>query len=76
MDYFQADLIRFLDQAPDLRYDEENVVLILYRLLCGINYLHSANLMHRDLKPANILVDTDLNVRLCDFGLARCQLFS
>ena len=27
--------------------------------------------MHRDIKPANILVDDDLNVKICDFGLSR-----
>lgn len=27
--------------------------------------------MHRDLKPGNILVDQDLTLLICDFGLAR-----
>ena len=36
---------------------EEHIVVILYNILCGINFLHSANIMHRDIKPANILID-------------------
>jgi len=27
--------------------------------------------MHRDIKPSNILFDEKLNVKICDFGLAR-----
>ena len=33
--------------------------------------MHSANVMHRDLKPANILVNSNCDLKICDFGLAR-----
>lgn len=35
-------------------------------------YLHRSHVVHRDLKPQNILVNSDLTLRLADFGLARC----
>ena len=44
---------------------------LIYKFLCALNYVHSANIIHRDLKPANILVDDHCNLKLCDFGLAR-----
>jgi len=58
-------------KPPDFVFTEEHIKVILYNLLCSINFLHSANVIHRDLKPANILVDGECNLSICDFGLAR-----
>jgi serine/threonine protein kinase len=44
---------------------------LLYQLLRGIKFIHSADVLHRDLKPSNILIDSEYNVKICDFGLAR-----
>src|ERR1700710_1809456 len=41
----------------------------IYQILCGLKYIHSANVLHRDLKPGNLLVNADCELKICDFGL-------
>ncbi|KAI9931140.1 hypothetical protein ASPWEDRAFT_22997 [Aspergillus wentii DTO 134E9] len=43
----------------------------IYQTLCGLKYIHSANVLHRDLKPSNLLINADCELKICDFGLAR-----
>jgi len=34
-------------------------------------YMHSMEIVHRDIKSQNILIDQNLQVKVCDFGLAK-----
>lgn len=36
--------------------------------------MHSAGILHRDLKPRNILVNTNCDLKICDFGLSRADI--
>lgn len=38
-----------------------------------MKYLHSAGILHRDIKPGNLLVNSNCLLKICDFGLARCE---
>jgi len=50
---------------------EEHVQFFIYQVLRGLKYMHSANVIHRDLKPRNLLVNSNCDLKICDFGLAR-----
>lgn len=59
-----------MDDIPgDL--EDGHIITILYNILCATQFMHSANIIHRDIKPANILINSDCEVKLCDFGLSR-----
>lgn len=49
----------------------EEAIPLLIRLGKAIDYAHSCGVIHRDLKPSNVLLDKDLEPKICDFGLAR-----
>jgi mitogen-activated protein kinase 1/3 len=63
------DLKKLLKSSKHL--EQVQVKSIVYDILCGLNYLHSAKIIHRDLKPANILINDDCTIQICDYGLAR-----
>ena len=39
-----------------------------------MKYFHSSKLLHRDLKPRNLLANSECELKICDFGLAREDL--
>ncbi|XP_065185369.1 mitogen-activated protein kinase 14B-like [Sycon ciliatum] len=50
---------------------DDHVQFLMYQILRGLKYIHSAGIVHRDLKPSNIAVNEDCELKILDFGLAR-----
>ena len=65
----RTDLLAMMKQKAEIT--EYHIQTIMYHLLCGLYFVHSAGVIHRDLKPSNILVSEDCTAKICDFGLAR-----
>lgn len=50
---------------------DDHVKYFLYQMLCALYHIHSAGVLHRDIKPSNILLNSNCDLKICDFGLAR-----
>ncbi|KAM4692234.1 serine/threonine-protein kinase 4 [Rhinophrynus dorsalis] len=61
-----SDIIRLRKQT----LKEEEIATILQSTLKGLEYLHFMRKIHRDIKAGNILLNSEGNAKLADFGVA------
>jgi len=64
-----TDLHQIINSNQQL--SEGHVQYFIYQILRGLKYIHSAHVLHRDLKPSNLLLNSNCDLKICDFGLAR-----
>ena len=69
IDLMETDMCTVIRANPDMGEDHRRY--FIYQILRGLKYIHSANVIHRDLKPSNLLLNSDCDLKICDFGLAR-----
>jgi len=68
-----GDLSKFQKKRP---MKEKHVQKYMNQISNGIDYLYHHNIIHRDLKPQNLLINEVLNLKICDFGLAKENTFN
>ncbi|KAH8849461.1 Cyclin-dependent kinase 14, partial [Schistosoma japonicum] len=71
-EFVHSDLSKYIENHPR-GIKLHNVRLFLYQLLRGLAYCHDRHILHRDLKPQNLLISTQGELKLADFGLARAK---
>ena len=69
MEFFSTDLSKYYILKNHLK--ESQIKKMIYSILSGVAYMHSAGIIHRDIKPGNILIDQNLNIKICDFDLCK-----
>ncbi|CCE87079.1 Piso0_005616 [Millerozyma farinosa CBS 7064] len=52
---------------------EMEAIKYFRQIILGTAYCHALGICHRDLKPENLLLDSTLNVKLADFGMAALE---
>eukprot|EP01035_Chromulina_nebulosa_P027550 gene27550-36250_t len=54
-----------------INVSEAVMAAITFQIIWGLGYLHFENQIHRDVKPANILMNSQGQVKLSDFGISK-----
>ncbi len=70
MEYFRSEQIKVLI-SENTPFQTDVGLDIALQICAGLTAAHKKGIIHRDIKSQNIMVDTDGNVKILDFGIAK-----
>ncbi|EKO3564620.1 serine/threonine-protein kinase [Vibrio metschnikovii] len=74
MEYLDGETIEELIQrSRPTGLPFKKAIIIFNQVLDALSYAHSLNIVHADLKPANIMLESNGNVKILDFGVSNME---
>ena len=74
MPYFVMEYVEGTNLAQAVRegnFDSNRKLDVIIQVCKALSYAHKNRVIHRDIKPANVLIDTEGNALVLDFGIAK-----
>ncbi|PYH95321.1 carbon catabolite derepressing protein kinase Snf1 [Aspergillus ellipticus CBS 707.79] len=68
LEYAERELFDYLVKRG--RCNDTEARKFFQQIICAVEYCHRHKIVHRDLKPENLLIDSEKNVKIADFGLS------
>jgi len=72
MEYVDGPSVKSLVDKQE-RFGLNDTLRIMTDLLTGLQFSHARGVVHRDIKPANLMLTSDGQGKIADFGIARIE---
>jgi serine/threonine-protein kinase len=71
VEYIEGQTLRhYMEERENQKLPVEEALRIVEQICDALVYCHEHGVYHRDIKPENIMLETDGNVKIIDFGIA------
>lgn len=61
--------------VSDVVLNPERIASVTSQIASAFQFIHGRGVVHRDIKSHNMLSDANLEIKVCDFGMARTEAF-